>query len=378
MRNLGTLSALIEHIYDAAVEPLLWESVLGAVRSFVDGSAAALFSKDLQNQSGNLYYHDGSLESHYHERYFSEYVRLDPLTTAQFFAQIGEPVATSDLMPYDEFLATRIYREWAEPEGLVDCVVVALDKSAHSFATMGVFRHRRQGVADEGTRERLRIIAPHVRRAVLIGNVIDLKATEATNLTAAFDAVTSAVLLVDRSGRVVHANASAHRMISMGEVMSAPNGRLLVSDAQADASLREVCDAAAEGDASMGTRGISIPLSSTNGGRYVAHVLSLTSGARRRAGTHYSAVAAIFIHRASAVTVAPPEAIAKHFELTPSELRVLLAIVQADGVAETAALLGISEATVKTHLHRLFAKTGTNRQADLVRLIASYSNPLLT
>jgi DNA-binding CsgD family transcriptional regulator len=56
---------------------------------------------------------------------------------------------------------------------------------------------------------------------------------------------------------------------------------------------------------------------------------------------------------------------------------VLLAIVQVGGVAEVAEALGIAESTVKTHLHHLFAKTGTKRQADLVELVASYTSPLV-
>jgi DNA-binding CsgD family transcriptional regulator len=39
--------------------------------------------------------------------------------------------------------------------------------------------------------------------------------------------------------------------------------------------------------------------------------------------------------------------------------------------------MGISPSTVKTHLRRLFAKTGTDRQADLVKLVAGYVNPLV-
>ena len=42
-----------------------------------------------------------------------------------------------------------------------------------------------------------------------------------------------------------------------------------------------------------------------------------------------------------------------------------------------ASVLGIAEPTVKTHLKRLFEKTGTHRQADLVKLVAGFSNPLL-
>jgi hypothetical protein len=46
------------------------------------------------------------------------------------------------------------------------------------------------------------------------------------------------------------------------------------------------------------------------------------------------------------------------------------------GVPETAGALGIGDATVKTHLGRLFEKTGAKRQADLVKLVAGFSNPL--
>jgi DNA-binding CsgD family transcriptional regulator len=62
--------------------------------------------------------------------------------------------------------------------------------------------------------------------------------------------------------------------------------------------------------------------------------------------------------------------------LTPSELRVLLVIVEVGGVPEVAAALGVAVTTVKTHLRRLFEKTGATRQADLVKLVAGYATPL--
>jgi DNA-binding CsgD family transcriptional regulator len=64
--------------------------------------------------------------------------------------------------------------------------------------------------------------------------------------------------------------------------------------------------------------------------------------------------------------------------LTPAELRVLFAIVDVGNVAEAAAVLGLCQPTVKTHLHRLFEKTGTGRQAELVKLVAGYSNAVLS
>ena len=54
---------------------------------------------------------------------------------------------------------------------------------------------------------------------------------------------------------------------------------------------------------------------------------------------------------------------------------VLFAVVEAGGVGDVAALLGLSQATVKTHLRQVFAKTGVARQAELVRLVAGFLSP---
>jgi len=69
------------------------------------------------------------------------------------------------------------------------------------------------------------------------------------------------------------------------------------------------------------------------------------------------------------------DAIVSAFRLTPSELRVLMAIVELGGVPDIAAKLGIAETTVKTHLGRLFDKTGAGRQADLVKIAAGFAVP---
>ena len=83
-------------------------------------------------------------------------------------------------------------------------------------------------------------------------------------------------------------------------------------------------------------------MTARDGERHVAHVLPLTSGARRRAGATYAAVAAVFVHKAALEAPAPQEVIAKLYKLTPTELRVLLAIVEVGGVPEVAEALGVS------------------------------------
>jgi DNA-binding CsgD family transcriptional regulator len=282
----------------------------------------------------------------------------------------------ADIMAVDEFKRTRFCQEWRRPQGLIDFGTAALDKSATGAALFGVFRQERQGPFDDDTRWRMRQIVPHIRRAMLIARAVDLKTAEASAFADTLDGISAGMFLVDKSGRIVHSNASGHAMLDERSVLRESGGRLAANEAKATLALNEVL-AVARGDAAVGVKGISVSLAARDGDPHVAHVLPLSCGERRRAGSSYQAVAALFVHKAALGAPSPPETIARHYSLTPTELRVLLAVVEVGGVPEVAELLGIGQGTVKTHLHRLFAKTDTARQADLVKLVAGFSNPLV-
>ncbi len=55
------------------------------------------------------------------------------------------------------------------------------------------------------------------------------------------------------------------------------------------------------------------------------------------------------------------------YDLTPAETRVFELLADGMTQAAIAAQLGIAPSTVKTHLLKVFEKTGINRQAELVR-----------
>ena len=59
--------------------------------------------------------------------------------------------------------------------------------------------------------------------------------------------------------------------------------------------LHDIFMNAENSDAVVNTKGVAVPLSARDGERYVAHVLPLTSGARRKAAIAYCAVAAVFV-----------------------------------------------------------------------------------
>ena len=369
------LSELIADIYDAAIEPARWPEVLGSARDFVGGLSAAIFAKSLSGTAAGIYHDDGVMDPHYKRLYFEKYARIDPSNALHLFAELEQPVSTADIMDYDEFHQSRFYLEWGAPQGLADFLTAPIEKRGDWAAMFGVFRHQRHGPVDDSARQRMQLLVPHVRRAVLIGRVVEEGSLQAASFRDTLDGLASGLFFVDGGGRIVHANVAGSEMLAEGIAVRSSIGRLVTSDRVATAALADIFAAAPTGDAAVGTKGISVPIEA-GGDHFVAHVLPLTSGARRGTGRDYAATAAVFVQRAALHTPAAPEVIARTFGLTLSELRVLLTVAQAGGVAETAETLGIAEATVKTHLHRVFAKTGTARQADLVRLLAGFASPL--
>src|SRR5262249_19160128 len=160
----------------------------------------------------------------------------------------GKPLGMRDILDLDEFFASRFYQEWVRPQRSVDNMSVALDKSATGAALFAVFRHERQGLADEEMRRRMGLIAPHVRRAALIGRAIEHKTAEASTLADTLDGLSAAMFFVDADARIVHANASAQAMLREGLVLRAAVGRLAATDARASRALVEAVAAAKGGD----------------------------------------------------------------------------------------------------------------------------------
>jgi DNA-binding CsgD family transcriptional regulator len=366
------LSDLIGAVYDAAIDPSVWESAIVRIADFVGGCGAALFCKDAGA------YHAASLHSFGYRKPLpvALFRQIYPAAQGHFLSDLEVPIATTDLIPFEDFTRTELYRQWAEPQGIVDFLSAVVDRTAISTAIFGIFRHKRNGVVDDRARRQMSLVAPHIRRSVLIGRMFEFKAAEVATFVDTLDGLAAGMFLVDASARLIHANAAGNAILAASDILSLASGRLVAGDAQVDRALRDVFVAAGQGDAALGSKGIAIPLVGRDGERYVAHALPLTSGARRRAGVIYTAVAALFIRKAELAVPTAPHAIGSAFKLTPTELRVLLAVVEVGGIPEVAMAFGVADSTVRTHVSRLFEKTGAARQADLVKLVAGYTTPL--
>jgi hypothetical protein len=277
------LSQLIGDIYDAALDAELWPRALEKVCGFVGGSQANIFWQDVIGKAAKKVFEWGN-DPHYTRLYMETYAKINPMFPGAYAQPLGEVFSQIDLLSFDELHETRLYKEWMQPQGFVDFVACLLDKSGGSCIPVTVIRHERQGLVDEHTIARMTLIVPHIRRAAVIGNVIGLRTCEASTLADTLDGLAAGILLVDGAGRVTHANARGQAMLDDGAILSGHGGRFAARDADCDQALKEVFAVAGRGDAAVGSKCVVVSMVGAGEQRYVAHVLPLTAGARRRAG----------------------------------------------------------------------------------------------
>jgi len=368
------ISALAGDIYDAAINPALWPNALEKICGVVGGRMASIVWQDAAKATRKVF--EWGNDPRYRQLYQARYAELDPLFPAACFFPAGHVFRQSDVVAFDELRKTPIYKEWMQPQGYIDFVACYLEKSATSCVVTTVARHERDGIVDEASLSRMRLIVPHIRRAALIGNMVDVRSCQATSLADALNRLSAAVFLVDKMGRIEHLNISGQALLDERTVMHSVGGRLAANAPESDQMLRYIFSVLDDGDMEA-SNDFTVSLEAPVGARYVAHVLPLGSGARRRTESGHCAVAAVFVHKATVENFSPSGAFGKAYHLTAMELRVLLGIVQVGGGTKVAQELGISESTMRTHLKHVFQKTGTNRQADLVKLVAAFENPML-
>lgn len=71
-----------------------------------------------------------------------------------------------------------------------------------------------------------------------------------------------------------------------------------------------------------------------------------------------------------------PDKLSSLYGLTPAEARLATLLAQDLSLADAAEELGVSQHTVRTHIKRIFAKTTTERQSGLIRLLLSGPAPI--
>jgi len=175
------------------------------------------------------------------------------------------------------------------------------------------------------------------------------------------------VILVDGEARVIFANRAAERMLWAGRGLFLGRDGLRAEIPGETRRLRRIIAECAAPRPGLGGAGGRLRLSREHGGPLTVVIAS--HHARFSWIDLVRPRVILFITDPEATTNACQQWLREDFGLTPAEAAVALEVLEADGLQAAAGRLGISLATAGTHLAHVFDKTGTRRQAELVRLV---------
>lgn len=368
------LSDFIGEIYDCAIDPSRWDDVLVRLRHAIGAVNAQLVLQELPT-GRYLIRKSVNIEPYWLQRQEDMADAIYELGVPILNDKkrpIDEPFSVVQAVPTEVFERNRYVNEWARPQAIGDSAGLIVMQEETRVANFGCGRLEADGPYTEQELAVFRLLAPHLRRAVIISNILDVSTIVSTTLRQTLDTLSVAVFLVDNRARILHANQAGAAMLDDGDAAKRERDCLTTGQPAADKALLAAIARAAQGDSALSAAGIGVPIKSRSGAVLLAHVLPLNSEHAARDWIP-GGVAAIFVAGASAGPHVAVEALMALFDLTPAEARVVVEMVTGRSVEEIAQTLGIAKGTVRTHISRIFMKTGTNRQGELIALVNSLS-----
>lgn len=284
---------------------------------------------------------------------------------------------------YPGYQRSDFYHAWARPHGAHQVAFATGEAPGGAKASLLLVAdssERRFGRSEQ--LKALGLVAPHVFNMLRLADRLRaLQAADASFL-AMIERAPSGVVLLDDQGRVVHVTRQAREALASADGLALTAGGLRAADPAAQRRVAAAVAAALGRDPrGMETEGEPVVVPRPSGSHYVLQVIALP---RWRDDAELRAVIGAGRDRAVMITLAEPSRAARPrqdtlrqaFGLTAAESGVALKVLEGVALRSIAADSGVGVATVRSHLLRVFAKTGVHRQAELVRLLSSLATEL--
>jgi DNA-binding CsgD family transcriptional regulator/PAS domain-containing protein len=368
-------SSIVGDIYDCALNPDGWTATLIRVSTIMNAVYTSISLSDPHFAQPRMASHspwDPVMLKVLNEEYGIDGV---PGLREVAFGALDEPRSTLNDLSEAAFHATPFYQNWVQPQGLRDACVMKFAQTGERLGVMATVTSARRDIITAEERRFMALLSPHFRRAAMIGDLLDHERVQTASFRGALERLQTPVILAESSSRVLYANAAASALLDAGQVIKRVDGGLAAVSHSTAFALADAVLRAAGSDADLGSRGIGIPLSLPGQPIAVAYVLPLKNTEARSAFN--TASAAIFISTSVAGMPPAQQVLATLYDLTPAESRVMAMMGAGVTAGAAAAELCVTENTVKTHLARVYGKTGVSRQSELVKLVEALAPPVV-
>ncbi|RUX25382.1 helix-turn-helix transcriptional regulator [Mesorhizobium sp. M7A.F.Ca.US.011.01.1.1] len=358
---------LTDKIYEAAFVPDLWPGAL-EVASGLSGSASGsifVISDNCPTRgriSDNSSGHGKSLEKI--RPVFDEFLagdwKLSPGVLRMYDMHPASFVHVEAFMTEEEIERDAV-RMLLRASGIGAHLCSAVAMPSGELVTFVFQRWTKDGLYDQASVDQLDQLRPHFARAGLVSGRLGMEQARAT--VSALEAIGLPAAVMTASGRVLTANSLLEQMPEI--FLPTAYGGMAIANASANALFQE---AIVENRHRFPVRSIPVAANESRPA-LVLHLLPLRRAAHDIFTGADMLVAATEV---SASSVVPsPTLLAGLFDLTPAEARLAAALSQGRPLKDAAFDLKITVKTSRTYLERIFAKTGTRQQSQLVALLKS-------
>lgn len=365
------LSRMIGRVYDCVLHPDRWSATLRAIGETIGAQRGALAVAVVGSPRGRLMATYG-LED-FTPAVMERMNPLNPVLPIGLVWPFDRAYVVSRDYGLERYQATRFHRELTGPRGDLDTIAFMLTREGHAIGHWTLITPVSRGPIEPAEIAALERLAPHVRRAVDISNVLGARTLEADTYRAVLGELDATVMVVDAERRIVYANPRADSMLEAGDPLRVRDGRLRATGDANERALREAIEDGDEATHPPGAR--EAMLRSSDGTERMMFSVPIGDGPDTPFGTR-SRITLLVLRSPREDTRNPITIAAREFGLTPMQVQVLAFLVQGHAPEAIADLLGVGVATVRTHLAELFRRSGTARQAELVARTMSLASPL--
>ncbi len=217
--------------------------------------------------------------------------------------------------------------------------------------------------AGEPGRKILHFLLPHLRRAAAIAERMAF--FEANQ--SALDRLSVGIIFVASGGAAIQWNCAAAEILHAEDGLSLQRGVLAAADPCAQARLRKVIQSALWSQKPAAGAAISVPRPSLR--RDYQVVAAAPFPQLRRPATPHLPAALLFIIDPERQPPASTRLLIELYKLTRKEAVIAAKLSGGKSIKQVARELSVTYETARTHLRRIFSKTGTSRQAELLLLL---------
>lgn len=352
--------ALLGALLEGAFASPLWGDFLGQLRDLTHaGYVSLIFRQPAPSASTLVHLHAGAASPPLVERLYRESLhRRDPLPYRQLVE--GRLYSTDELLRRGHPSHDAYRRDLLEPSGMniLRLMRIVEPGGVNVWLTLG----RRDGDFTPGQDAMVTALAPYIRIAVRGFVALERERYNVAVATEANRRLNCGWLTLDGAGQILDCDRQgAHFLTDSGLLRRGTHDRLTSDDPDLDQRIGTAIRTIA---GNMQGRPIAMVL---NRDPWVD--LLLVPSHQRTIAPGPAPILIAYIHSDSWSSADRCERIADLFQLLPSEARVALALGRGMSLAEAAADLGLTIETTRNYSKKIYAKTGTRGQTDLVRMI---------